>query len=93
MCGRFARLCRSAGLRHLRIRPYTPRTNGKAERFIQTLLREWAYRRAYPNSPQRTDALPASVYYYNRCRGHSALRGRPPISFLAPENNLVAVHS
>jgi transposase InsO family protein len=47
--GRFARLCRSAGLRHLRIRSYTPRTNGKAERFIQTLLREWPYRRAYPS--------------------------------------------
>jgi transposase InsO family protein len=47
---RFARLCRSAGVRHLRTRPNTPRTNGKAERFIQTLLREWAYRRAYPSS-------------------------------------------
>ena len=90
---RFARLCRSAGLRHLRTRPYTPRTNGKAERFIQTLLREWAYRRPYPTSRQRADALPAWLYYYNRCRGHGALRGRPPISFLAPENNLVAVHN
>lgn len=90
---RFARLCRSAGLRHLRTRPYTPRTNGKAERFIQTLLREWAYRRAYPTSQHRADALPAWLYYYNRCRGHSALRSRPPITFLAPENNLVAVHS
>ena len=93
MSGRFARLCRSAGLRHRRTRPYTPRTNGKAERFIQTLLREWAYRRPYPTSRHRADALPAWLYYYNRCRGHSALRGRPPISFLAPENNLVAVHS
>ena len=90
---RFARLCRSAGLRHRRTRPYTPRTNGKAERFIQTLLREWAYRRAYPTSRHRGDALPAWLYYYNCCRGHSALRGRPPSSFLAPENNLVAVHS
>ena len=89
---RFARLCRSAGLRHLRIRPYTPRTNGKAERFIQTLLREWAYRRPYPTSQQRTDALPAWLYYYNRCRGHGALHGRPPISLLVA-NNLVAVHS
>lgn len=87
------RLCRSAGLRHVRIRPNTPRTNGKAERFIQTLLREWAYRRAYPTSQQRTDALPAWRYYYDRCRGHGALRGHPPFSFLAAPNNLVAVHT
>lgn len=91
--GRFGRLCRSAGLRHLRTRPYTPRTNGKAERFIQTLLREWAYRRPYSNSQQRRDALPAWLYYYNRHRGHGALHGRPPISFLAATNNLVVVHS
>jgi transposase InsO family protein len=91
--GRFARLCRSAGLGHRRTRPYTPRTNGKAERFIQTLLREWAYRRPYATSRHRADALPAWLYYYNHCRGHGALRGRPPISFLAPENNLVAVHT
>ena len=90
---RFARLCRSAGLRHLRIRPYTPRTNGKAERFIQTLLRDWAYRRAYPSSQQRRDALAAWLYYYNWERGHSALHGRPPISRVAAQNNLVAIHS
>ena len=90
----FARLCRSAGLRHLRIRPYTPRTNGKAERFIQTLLREWAYRRAYPSSQQRTEALPVWLYYYIWERGHGALHGRPPISRLvAARNNLVAVHT
>ena len=89
---RFARLCRSASLRHRRTRPYTPRTNGKAERFIQTLLREWAYRRAYPTSRARTDALPAWLYYYNWARGHSALHGRPPIRFLAAPNNLMAVH-
>jgi transposase InsO family protein len=89
----FARLCRSAGLRHHRTRPYTPRTNGKAERFIQTLLREWAYRRAYPTSRHRTEALPAWLYYYNWERGHGALHGRPPITCLAAPNNLVAVHS
>ena len=93
LADRFARLCRSAGLRHLRTRPYTPRTNGKAERFIQTLLREWAYRRAYPTSQQRTEALPAWLYYYNWERGHGALHGRPPISCLAAPNNLVAVHT
>ena len=90
---RFARLCRSAGLRHLRTRPYTPRTNGKAERFIQTLLREWAYRRAYPSSRQRSDALPAWLHYYNWARGHGAHQGRPPISRLMAPNNLLAVHS
>lgn len=93
VCDRFARLCRSAGLRHKRTRPYTPRTNGKAERFIQTLLREWAYRRAYPSSTQRSDALPAWVYYYNWHRGHGALHGRAPITVMAATDNLVAVHT
>src|SRR4026208_1620552 len=73
--------------------PYPPRTNGRAERFIQTLLREWAYRRAYPSSRQRTEALPAWLYYYNWERGHSALHGRPPMSYLVAPNNLLAVHS
>ena len=90
---RFARLCASVGLRHLRTRPYTPRTNGKAERFIQTLLREWAYRRTYPTSRQRTEALPIWLYYYNWERGHGALHGRPPIACLMAPDNLVAVHS
>jgi transposase InsO family protein len=90
---RLARLCRSAGLRHRRTRPYTPRTNGKAERFIQTLLREWAYRRPYPTSAQRRDALPAWLYYYNWHRGHGALHGRAPITALAATDNLVAVHT
>jgi transposase InsO family protein len=89
---RFARLCRSAGLRHRRTRPYTPRTNGKAERFIQTLLREWAYRRPYLTSAQRRDALPAWLYYYNWHRGHGAHHGRAPITALAATDNLVAVH-
>jgi transposase InsO family protein len=90
----FARLCRSAGVRHRRTRPYTPRTNGKAERFIQTLLREWAYRRPYPSSQQRREALPAWLFYYNHCRGHGALHGRPPISFLAAAtDNVLAVHT
>ena len=90
---RFARLCRSAGVRHFRTRPYTPRTNGKAERFIQTLLREWAYRRAYPSSRHRTEALSAWLYYYNWARHHGALHGRPPISCLVAPNNLLAIHS
>ena len=78
----FARMCGRLGLRHLRTRPYTPRTNGKAERFIQTLLREWAYRRAYPTSHQRHRALAPYVRYYNRRRPHSALHDRPPLSRL-----------
>jgi transposase InsO family protein len=91
--GRFARLCRSAGMRHLRTRPYTPQTNGKAERFIQTLLREWAYRRAYPSSRQRTEALPAWLYYYNWERGHGALHGQPPMSRVVTPTNLLTVHN
>src|SRR5215468_5764344 len=90
---RFGRLCRSAGVRHRRTRPYTPRTNGKAERFIQTLLREWAYRRPYPSSTQRREALPAWLYYYNWHRGHGALHGQAPITALAATDNLVAVHN
>jgi transposase InsO family protein len=83
----FARLCASAGPRYLRTRPYTARTNGKAERFIQTLLREWAYRRTYLTSRQRTEALPIRVYYYNSERGHGALHGRLPISCLMTPDN------
>jgi transposase InsO family protein len=76
----FADACREFGLRHLRTRPYTPRTNGKAERFIQTLLREWAYARPYRTSNQRTKRLVPWLRYYNRQRPHSALRGLPPHS-------------
>lgn len=61
-------------------RAYRPRTNGKAERFIQTLLREWAYARSYPSSSQRTRALGGYLRWYNRRRPHSALGARPPIS-------------
>ena len=68
------------GLRHLRTRPYTPRTNGKAERFIQTLLRSWAYGCAYPSSTHRARALPGWLRWYNRRRPYGSLGGRPPIS-------------
>jgi transposase InsO family protein len=61
---RFARACRTWQVRHKFTRPYTPRTNGKAERFIQTLLREWAYRSAYVSSAARTAALPRYMRYY-----------------------------
>ena len=74
----FAQACRAWQLRHKRTRPYTPRTNGKAERFIQTLLREWAYRRAYISSARRTHALTSYVRYYNHRRPHSSLGRRSP---------------
>ena len=75
-----AELCRAEGLRHLRTRPYTPRTNGKAERFIQTALREWAYRFVYQSSQQRQDALPRWLHHYNHHRKHTALGRLPPVS-------------
>ncbi len=69
----FAALCDGLAIRHLRTRPYTPRTNGKAERFIQTLQREWAYGRPYRTSGGRRRALPAWLRYYNQHRPHRAL--------------------
>jgi transposase InsO family protein len=70
------------GVRHKRTRPYTPRTNGKAERFIQTSLREWAYANAYDTSAQRTQALAPWLTAYNTVRDHSGLNGRPPFVWL-----------
>ena len=67
----FRRACAAAGLRHLRTRPYTPRTNGKAERFIQTALREWAYARPYASSSQRTQAIAPWLHHYNHHRPHA----------------------
>ena len=76
----FAQLCQSHSLRHLRTRPYTPRTNGKAERFIQTILREWAYYRPYNSSGARTAALSQWLNYYNHRRPHGSLNDQAPIS-------------
>ena len=75
---RFAGVCRTWQLRHRFTRPYTPRTNGKAERFIQTLLREWAYRRAFVSSTRRTAALVAYLRFYNYRRPHASLGRRSP---------------
>ena len=70
------------GLRHLRIKPYRPRTNGKAERFIQTLLNEWAYERIYGSSTERAAALPLFLNRYNYQRPHGSLGHKPPASRL-----------
>jgi transposase InsO family protein len=68
------------GARHILTPPYTPRWNGKVERFIQTLKREWAYAHSWPDSAERTRALASFLRYYNRRRPHSSLGDRPPIS-------------
>jgi transposase InsO family protein len=81
--------CRELGVRHLRTRPYRPRTNGKAERLIQTLLRRWAYHRPYNSSAERTKALRPWLDHYNHTRPHGSLNKRPPASRLtkAPRND------
>ena len=77
---RFAQACATLGIVHKRTRIYTPRTNGKAERFIQTAIREWAYARRYENSAQRADWLKPWTHLYNWHRPHASLNRRPPIS-------------
>ena len=90
----FAAACRALGIRHIRTRPYTPRTNGKAERFIQTAMREWAYARVYENSSQRARDLPRWTHLYNWHRPHTALGSRLPISRLPIDrNNLLRLHN
>lgn len=90
----FRRACKRLGLRHIRTRPYTPKTNGKAERFIQTALREWAYARAYDTSDQRAVELPFWMHRYNWHRPHGGIDGSIPISRLGlPRNNLLRLHS
>jgi transposase InsO family protein len=72
--------CRQLGIRHLRTRPYRPQTNGKAERFIRTLLNGWAYGAVYRTSIERTRALDGWLWHYNHRRPHSALGHQPPAS-------------
>jgi transposase InsO family protein len=82
--------CHQLGVRHLRTQPYRPRTNGKAERFIQTLLRRWAYHRPYSSSAERTAALGPWLNHYNFIRPHGSLSHKPPASRLTkpPRNNI-----
>jgi transposase InsO family protein len=88
----FADACRQLGIRHLRTRPYTPRTNGKAERFIQTALREWAYARVYQNSNERRQQLQPWIHDYNWHRPHASLGQLPPISRSGLDGNNVLRH-
>jgi transposase InsO family protein len=82
--------CRLLGIRHLRTRPYRPQTNGKAERFIRTMLGGWAYGAIYASSAERTAALDGWLWHYNHHRKHSALGRQPPITRL---NNLLGTYS
>ena len=82
----FVGVCRGASIRHLRTKPYTPRTNGKAERLIQTLLREWAYRYPFRSSAERQKLLGPYLHFYNHHRMHSALADLPPFSRLSLNN-------
>jgi len=88
-----AAACQALTLDHRFTRPYTPRTNGKAERFIQTLLREWAYVIAYPSSAHRTAALSRWLHYYNWHRPHTALHRQPPISRVVARDDRLRLHS
>jgi transposase InsO family protein len=90
----FTQACRELGLKHRCTRPYTPRTNGKAERFIQTSLREWAYARQYQNSNQRSQELRPWLHQYNWHRPHASLNHAPPISRAGiDQNNLLSLHN
>ena len=82
--------CRALGIRHLRTRPYRPRTNGKAERFIRTLLAGWAYGAIYSTSHERTTAFDGWLWTYNHRRPHSAIGRQPPITRL---NNLLGTYN
>lgn len=90
----FAKACKSLKLKHIRTKPYTPKTNGKAERFIQTALREWAYARAYRTSTQRAEYLPIWTHMYNWHRPHGGINDQTPISRLGlNQDNLLRFHN
>jgi transposase InsO family protein len=85
---RHALACRALGVRHLRTRPYRPQTNGKAERFIRTLLAGWAYGAIYGSSAERTAALDGWLWHYNHRRRHSAIGHQPPVTRITGTNLL-----
>jgi len=89
----FRSACLELGIKHIRTRPYTPRTNGKAERFVQTSLREWAYAYPYQSSAHREAALQPFIERYNWLRPHSALNHQPPMSRIPAMNNLLKLHT
>jgi transposase InsO family protein len=90
----FRKACADLGLKHIRTKPYTPKTNGKAERFIQTALREWAYAQAYPTSDRRATELPFWLHRYNWHRPHGGLKSHTPISRLGLDrDNLLRLHT
>ena len=81
--------CRALGIRHLRTGPPRPQTNGKAERFIRTMLAGWAYGAIYRSSQERTQALDGWLHTYNHHRNHRALGRKPPAARLTELNNLL----
>jgi transposase InsO family protein len=85
--------CRRLGIRHLRTRPYRPRTNGKAERFIRTLIAGWAYGALYRSSSERSAALDGWLDWYNRLRPQRSLGRKPPLTRLAEMNNAAGTNS
>lgn len=89
----FKAACDELGIRHIKTRPYTPKTNGKAERFVQTSLREWAYARPYVSSAQREAALQPFLHRYNWHRPHCALNHQPPMSRIPAMSNLLELNS
>ena len=90
----FRKACADLKLTQIRTRPYTPKTNGKAERFIQTALREWAYAQSYPTSDHRAAELPIWLHRYNWHRPHGGIKYATPISRLdLSEDNLLRLHS
>jgi transposase InsO family protein len=90
---RFGATCQALDLRHLFTRRYTPRTNGKVERFIKTALLEWAYARLYRHSEERRRELARWLHHYNCHRPHTSVGGRPPITRVLSADNLVRFHS
>jgi transposase InsO family protein len=89
----WASWCARHRIRHVRTRPYRPRTNGKAERFIQTMLREWAYRVSYSDSATRAQALKPWLRRYNYDRAHGGLAKRTPMDQMALLSNLSRNHN